>query len=117
MWPRAVERAYRAENAEQHRCAMDQQYRDTLNNLRDDKINAACEAEAEREVRAVYDSSAEVSASHAYCICGIYALRNVRMFHFSTFFELRNVAGNTESKLSGAAPSRAGMERGAAALA
>lgn len=46
---------------------MDQQYRDALNNARDDEINQACEAEAEREVKTIYDSAAEVhpAPSHA----------------------------------------------------
>lgn len=46
---------------------MDQQYRDALNNARDDEINQACEAEAEREVKTIYDSAAEVHPvpSHA----------------------------------------------------
>ena len=39
---------------------MDQQYRDALNNQRDDEINQLCEAEAEREVKTIYDSAAEV---------------------------------------------------------
>ena len=37
-------------------------YRDALNNQRDDAINKACEAEAEREVRTIYDSAAEVNS-------------------------------------------------------
>jgi len=66
VWPRAVERAYRPENSEQWRQANDQQYRDALNNKRDDDINAACEAEAEREVKTIYDSAAEVTRRANY---------------------------------------------------
>lgn len=66
VWPRAMERAYRPENSEQWRQAMDQQYRDALNNQRDDEINQACEAEAEREVKAMYDSAAEVTRRANY---------------------------------------------------
>ena len=60
-----MERAYRPESKEDHRRAMDQRYRDALNNKRDDAINKACEAEAEREVRTIYDSAAEVKQQHA----------------------------------------------------
>merc|ERR1719486_1615950 len=66
VWPRAVERAYRPENSEQWRQAMDQQYRDALNNQRDDDINQACEAEAMREVKAIYNSAAEVTRRANY---------------------------------------------------
>jgi len=66
VWPRAVERSYRPEGSELHRRAMDQQYRDALNNERDDEINKACEAEAEREVKAIYDSAAEVTRRANY---------------------------------------------------
>jgi len=66
VWPRAVERAYRPEGSEKHRCAMDQQYRDALNNQRDDEINQLCEAEAEREVKTIYDSAAEVTRRANY---------------------------------------------------
>ena len=59
-WGRAVERAYRREDSEQWRRAMDQQYRDSINNARDTNINELCEAEAEREGKAIYDSAAEV---------------------------------------------------------
>jgi hypothetical protein len=45
---------------------MDQQYRDALNNARDDEINQACEAEAEREVKTIYDSAAEVTRRANY---------------------------------------------------
>jgi len=41
-------------------------YRDALNNQRDDSINKACEAEAEREVRTIYDSAAEVTRRANY---------------------------------------------------
>jgi len=61
VWPRAFERAYRREDSETWRRAMDQQYRDALNNQRDSEINEACEKEAERQLRAVYDSEAEVN--------------------------------------------------------
>lgn len=60
-WGRAVERAYRREDAEQWRRSMDQQYRDALNNERDNMTNELCEQEAEREVKAIYDSTAEVT--------------------------------------------------------
>lgn len=45
---------------------MDQQYRDALNNQRDDEINQACEMEAEREVKTIYDSAAEVTRRANY---------------------------------------------------
>merc|ERR1719247_3108935 len=65
-WGRAVERAYRREDSEQWRRAMDQQYRDSINNARDTNINELCEAEAEREVKAIYDSAAEVDRRANY---------------------------------------------------
>lgn len=65
-WGRAVERAYRREDAEQWRRSMDQQYRDALNNARDSATNEECEKEAEREVKAIYDSAAEVTRRANY---------------------------------------------------
>eukprot|EP00658_Telonema_sp_P-2_P037828 TRINITY_DN2718_c0_g2_i8.p1 TRINITY_DN2718_c0_g2~~TRINITY_DN2718_c0_g2_i8.p1 ORF type:complete len:271 (+),score=81.13 TRINITY_DN2718_c0_g2_i8:153-965(+) len=65
-WGRAVERSYRREDAEQWRRSMDQQYRDALNNARDTDTNRLCEAEAEREVKAIYDSAAEVTRRANY---------------------------------------------------
>jgi len=65
-WGRAVERSYRREDAEQWRRSMDQQYRDALNNARDTNTNELCEEEAEREVRAIYDSAAEVTRRANY---------------------------------------------------
>eukprot|EP00656_Telonema_subtile_P045824 TRINITY_DN5208_c0_g1_i1.p1 TRINITY_DN5208_c0_g1~~TRINITY_DN5208_c0_g1_i1.p1 ORF type:complete len:311 (+),score=79.79 TRINITY_DN5208_c0_g1_i1:138-1070(+) len=65
-WGRAVERAYRREDAEQWRRSMDQQYRDALNNARDSDTSELCEQNAEREVKAIYDSAAEVTRRANY---------------------------------------------------
>lgn len=65
-WGRAIERAYRREDSEQWRRYQDQQYRDALNNARDNDTNELCEQEAEREVRAFYDSSSEVTRRANY---------------------------------------------------